>query len=189
VINIQPLDDYKFDIDLLAQEVLAIVDRVGLHKYHSQISLKHTTNDELGNPWYQGCGSLKYKFGEDFIDGNGNLIEQELKLEQSDFTEYNKELEGTYIYNVCSKLEKDYAIGRARIMALPHKKVMSMHTDTSKRLHLPIITNENCLMIIDNMLYHMPANGQVYIADTTKPHTALNANHNFTRYHLLFDLR
>jgi hypothetical protein len=178
---------YKFDNVELLSAVTDIIETVGLHKHHNQISLKHTENED-GNLWYQGCGSLKYKFGENFIDTNGNLIENEIKLEQKDFTVLNSNLKESYLSEVHDTIAKDYTFGRFRIMAMVHKKCMSMHTDTSKRIHIPVYTNENCLMIIDNRVYHMPADGNAYLTDTTKPHTALNANHSFMRLHLLFDL-
>lgn len=180
--------NYKFDLDRLVAESLKIVEDIGLHKFHNQISLKHTGNKKYGDPWYQGCGSLTFKFGEDFIDNVGSLIENEVKLSQSDFSTLNETLSGSYIEEVYNELEKDYNIGRARIMCLPHKKCMSMHVDTSKRIHIPLITNENCLMIINQQCYYMPADGGAYLTDVTLPHTALNANHNFARYHLLFDI-
>ena len=185
--NVEPLE-YNFDIQQLKDECENLVSTVGLHKHHNQISLKHTADELLDNPWYQGCGSLKYKFGEDFIDQNGNLKESEVKLEQTDFTTLNRALTGTYLEEVHDTVAQEYKFGRLRLMAMPHKKCMSIHTDTSKRIHIPIITNENCLMIINNQVYHMPANGNAYLTDTTKPHTALNANHSFMRLHLLFDL-
>ena len=181
--------DYNFDIIPLVDEVMDIVNAVGLHKHHSQISLKHTGNEKYGDFWYQGCGSLTYKFGENFIDKDGNLLENDIKLEQSDFSVLNSALGGTYLEDVISTIETHYDIGRIRIMGLAHKKVMSMHVDKTKRIHIPLVTNENCLMIIDNQLYNMPADGFAYLTDVTKPHTALNANHNFMRYHLLFDLK
>lgn len=180
--------DYQFDADILYLECFNIIDSVGFHKFHNQISLKHTGNPNHGNYWYQGCGSLKYKFGENFIDDAGNLIEQEVKLHQKDFTVLNSELKNTYIEKVHNIIAKKYKFGRMRIMAMPHKKCMSIHTDTAKRIHIPIETNENCLMIIDNKVHHMPANGKAYLTDTTKPHTALNANNDFLRIHLLVDL-
>ena len=180
--------DYNFDIEQLTSECKNLIDTVDLHKHHNQISLKHTADDLLDDLWYQGCGSLKYKFGEDFIDDDGNLKENTVKLEQKDFTRLNTALAGTYLEQVHNDIAKDYTFGRLRLMAMPHKKCMSMHTDTSKRIHIPIVTNENCLMIIDNQVHHMPANGKAYLTDTTKPHTALNANHSFMRLHLLFDL-
>ena len=179
---------YNFDIEKISYECQELLNNVGLHKHHNQISLKHTSNESAGNFWYQGCGSLKYKFGEDFFDDNGNLKEAKIKLTQSEFTIFNKELNGTYLESVHDTIAKDYNFGRMRVMAMPHKKCMSIHVDTSKRIHIPVVTNENCLMIIDNQVYHMPATGDAYLTDTTKPHTALNANHSFMRLHLLFDL-
>lgn len=181
------LEKYNFDISKIKNECDEIINKVGLHEHHNQISLKHTGNDKFGNNWYQGCGSLKYVFGEGGgLDSDGNPIEHEVKLTQSDFTVLNSELD--YLAHVHNVLSEDYDIGRFRIMAMKHKKVMSMHTDTSKRIHIPIITNENCLMVIDRVIYHMDADGSVYLTDTTKPHTAFNANHKFLRLHLLFDL-
>lgn len=185
--DVQPLG-YNFDIEKISNECQELINDVGLHKHHNQISLKHTSNELAGNFWYQGCGSLKYKFGENFIDENGNLKETEIKLTQFDFIIFNKELRGTYLESVHNIIAKDYKFGRMRLMGMPHKKCMSIHVDTSKRIHIPVITNENCLMIIKNRVYHMPATGNAYLTDTTKPHTALNANHNFMRLHLLFDL-
>ena len=185
--DVQPLE-YNFDIERLTTECQNVIDNIELHEYHNQISLKHTTNDLVGNVWYQGCGSLKYKFGKKLFDENGKLNTPEVKLEQSDFTELNNDLKSTYIEEVHDKVATDYRFGRMRIMAMSHKKCMSIHIDASKRIHIPLITNENCLMIIDNKVHHMPANGNAYLVDTTKPHTALNANHKFLRLHLLFDL-
>ena len=184
--DVQKLN-YKFDNLELLNEVNNIILKVGLHKHHNQISLKHTENVD-DNLWYQGCGSLKFKFGENFFDDNGNLKENEVKLGQADFTTLNKEVTGTYLEYVHNTIAQDYTFGRFRIMAMPHKKCMSIHTDTSKRIHIPVYSNENCLMIIDNKVHHMPADGSAYLTDTTKPHTALNANHSFMRLHLLFDL-
>ena len=185
--DVQELE-YDFDIEKLAEECLNLVSTVGLHKHHKQISLKHTADDLIDDLWYQGCGSLKYKLGEDFIDQNGDLIKSEVELTQTDFVRFNRALIGTYLQHVHDTVAKDYTFGRMRLMGLPHKKCMSIHTDTSKRIHIPVVTNENCLMIIDNTVYHLPATGKAYLTDTTKPHTALNANHSFMRLHLLFDL-
>jgi hypothetical protein len=175
--------DYSFDIKKLTEECNYLINNVGLHEHHYQISLKHTGIDDYGDKWYQGCGSLVYSF-----DGKNVPVERKTKLEQIDFVEVNSSLKNTYIEEIYNIVSNDYSIGRFRLMAIPHKKCMSMHVDTSKRIHIPVVTNENCLMIIDNQVYHMPSNGNAYLVDTTKPHTALNANHSFMRLHLLFDL-
>lgn len=182
--HIKTLDKYIFDIPLLVNEVTDIIHRIGLHEHHKQISLKHTKDNRYGDNWYQGTGSLKYSFA-----GESNPTERvESTLKQSDFTELSEEIKNLYLREVYDKISADFNIGRYRIMAMQHKKVMSIHTDTSKRIHIPIITNENCLMMIARQIYHMPADGHAYLVDTTKPHTAFNADHKLLRIHLLFDL-
>lgn len=171
--------DFDFDLEWLIDD-LSFLPKP--HEYHNQISLKNTKPDL--NDWYQGCGSLKYTFGSDF---DGNLTEKEQTLNQSDFKYYNEKLEGSYLLNVCLQIESMFDIGRARVMFLPHKKVMSYHSDTQKRIHIPLVTNENCRLVIEDTAHYLPA-GKAYLADTTKQHTAFNANHNFMRIHLLFDV-
>lgn len=181
---IETLEKYNFNIDKIKRQVLDIIDNVGLHEHHNQISLKHTGNSDYGDLWYQGTGSLKYSFG-----GESDPKERKEKiLTQSDFNVLHDEIKDTYLAHIHDELSKEYHIGRYRIMAMKHKKVMSIHTDTTKRIHIPVVTNENCLMMIERIIHHMPADGHAYLADTTKPHTAFNADHKLLRLHLLFDL-
>ena len=175
---------YYFNIEQLQKECDFLLDNVGLHKSHNQISLKHTEM-QLGDKWYQGCGSLKYKFDENF---SGKLVTNDIQLQQKDFCIFNNEIKDFYLKSVYDTISADYNIGRVRLMALHHKKVMSMHTDASRRIHVPVVTNENCMMVIDNNVFHLPADGSAYLTNTTKKHTAFNANHNFLRLHLLFDI-
>ena len=178
---------YNFNIKELQDSVELLLQNVSLHKHHNQISLKHTELDYEKDLWYEGTGSLTYKFGENFIV-DGKLVENEIKLEQHQFKVLNEQLKNTYIEHVYDCISKDFEFGRFRLMGMSHKKCMSIHIDKTKRVHIPVVTNENCLMIIDNTVHHMPADGNAYLTDTTKPHTALNANHSFMRLHLLFDL-
>ena len=39
-------------------------------------------------------------------------------------------------------------------------------------MHIPLVTNENRFMIVDDQLHRLPADGSIYIIDTTKNHTA-----------------
>ena len=56
------------------------------------------------------------------------------------------------------------------------KTCYTYHQDWSKRLHIPLITNENCFFIIDDKVSRHPADGRSYIVDTTKMHTFVNAS-------------
>lgn len=167
--------NYSYDIDLLKEECYNLIDTVGLHSETNQIGLKHTNKEYDRNLWYEGVGSFK----------NQKAL---ISLQQKDFTEFNKELVGTYTESIYKELNQDYNIGRVRIMGLPGQKCMTLHYDMTKRIHIPLVTNEDCLMIIDNEVIHMPADGSVYLTNTFKRHTALNANWDFMRLHLVFDL-
>ena len=43
------------------------------------------------------------------------------------------------------------------------RSTLSWHRDPEPRLHIPIITNPGCLMVIDNVAKHMPADGGVWL--------------------------
>jgi hypothetical protein len=173
--------DFYFDIEQLSKECNFLLENIGLHENHNQISLTHT-NFINENKWYQGCGSLTYQFN------GSDVTEKQIKLTEKDFSKFNNDIKDFYIKAVYDEICSKYKIGRVRLMSLQHKKVMSMHNDTSMRIHIPIVTNENCMMVVDGTVFHMPADGSAFLVDTTKPHTAFNANHKFTRLHLLFDL-
>jgi len=162
---------YQFDITKLAEESKQLFSEID--PISGQISLKHTESSEQENLWEEGTGSAI---------GAGKLINTK------DFTVLNERLRGTYIEEVHNVLAKDYNFGRMRLMKLTGRKCMSLHTDMEKRIHIPITTNENCLMIVDDEVIHMPADGNAYLVNTIKRHTALNSNKDFDRIHLMFDL-
>lgn len=82
------------------------------------------------------------------------------------------------IFNIpyINSILKDLKMFRTRVMILKSKTCYSYHKDLSKRIHIPIQTNENCFIILDRKVKHYPANGNYYVVDTTKYHTAINAS-------------
>ena len=56
-----------------------------------------------------------------------------------------------------------------------NQSTIRRQVDTEKRLHIPIITNPGAHLVIEDTANHLPADGTVYIADTTKYHTAFNS--------------
>jgi hypothetical protein len=161
---------FSFDIERLQEESNNLFEK--LCPASNQICLTHTKN-AVGNLWEEGVGSAL---------GAGKFINTK------DFTVLNEELKGTYIEEVYKTLFEKYPFGRMRLMKLTGRTCMSLHSDLEKRIHIPILTNENCLMIVDDEIIHMPADGNAYLVNTTKRHTALNSNKDFDRIHLLFDL-
>ena len=71
---------------------------------------------------------------------------------------------------------KDLGMYRTRVMRMHSKTCYSYHKDPTMRIHIPLITNDKCFMVIDDEVHRHPADGNHYIIDTTKMHTAVNAS-------------
>lgn len=111
--------------------------------------------------------------GKTYLYENGDL--RKYNLNQKDFTKINSFFKGTYVETVYKELDTYYNICRGRFMTLTHEnRAYSYHYDMTKRIHIPLITHEDCMFIVDDNLYKMPELGQAYMLDTTKKHTALN---------------
>ena len=65
---------------------------------------------------------------------------------------------------------------RTRLMNMKPKTCYSYHWDPTKRMHIPLITNENNFFVIDDEVSRYPADGSYYLIDTTKKHTFVNAS-------------
>ena len=74
-----------------------------------------------------------------------------------------------------NRLMEKYGMLRTRIMKSNPKTCLSMHNDMSKRIHIPLLTNPDCIMLIEDKTYHLEL-GKVYITNTTLRHTAVNAS-------------
>ena len=65
---------------------------------------------------------------------------------------------------------------RSRLMTMRETSCYSYHKDPTKRIHIPLVTNDKCFMVIDDIVHRYPADGNYYIVDTTKMHTAVNGS-------------
>ena len=65
---------------------------------------------------------------------------------------------------------------RSRLMTMRETSCYSYHKDPTKRIHIPLVTNDKCFMVIDDIVHRYPADGNYYIVDTTKMHTAINGS-------------
>lgn len=120
-------------------------------------------------PAYQGQIGLQSVIGNnDPFYATGRIGDKQ--HQEQDFTEYLFDMPYT------NSILKEYKVYRARIMTLMPKSCYSYHRDYSKRLHIPLITNEKCFLIVDKEVIHLPADGKVHIIDTTLQHTAVNAS-------------
>ncbi len=101
-----------------------------------------------------------------------------------DYSEFIKDYENTYFKEVYDVLSSKYKLGRIRILLKEPRSTLSWHRDPEPRLHIPIITNPGCLMVIDNVAMHMPADGSVWVTNNTKYHNAFNGGEE-NRIHLV----
>ena len=117
-------------------------------------------------------------------DSTGVEVSRDVKIDESKYTEFVKDFEHTYFKEVYEKLSSKFKLGRVRILLKEPRSTLSWHRDPEPRLHIPIITNPGCLMVIENVAKHLPANGSVYITNNVKYHNAFNGGEE-NRVHLV----
>ena len=79
---------------------------------------------------------------------------------------------------------KKFKLGRVRLLLKEPRSTLSWHKDPECRLHVPIITNPGCSMVIENVAKHLPADGRVWITNNTKYHNFFNGGEQ-ARIHLV----
>ena len=173
---------FSFSIDKLVKSWDYIVDSNNFDHEgfkHNQLALTSSIYEYDGkNIWHEGAGSVYY---------NINTDKKKIQLAEKDFTVFHPILKNTYFYEVYRELSTIYNLGRMRLMNLPSKSCLSWHYDENERIHIPIITNDGCHLVIQNSVHHLPADGSAYIVDTTNTHTAFNGGWD-DRYNLLIDV-
>ena len=117
-------------------------------------------------------------------DKSGNEVSRDVAIDESAYTELVPEFENTYFKEVIDVLTSKYKLGRVRILLKEPRSTLSWHRDPEPRLHVPIITNPGCLMVIENVAKHLPADGSVWITNNTKYHNAFNGGEE-NRVHLV----
>jgi hypothetical protein len=117
-------------------------------------------------------------------DKSGKEVSRDFGINEAEYSEFISDYDNTYFKEVFDTLSKKYKLGRVRILLKEPRSTLSWHRDPEPRLHIPIITNPGCLMVIDNVAKHMPADGSVWITNNTKYHNAFNGGEE-NRIHLV----
>ena len=117
-------------------------------------------------------------------DKSGAEVSRDININESEYSEFIPDYENTYFKEVFDVISSKYKLGRVRILLKEPRSTLSWHRDPEPRLHIPIITNPGCLMVIDNVAKHMPADGSVWITNNTKYHNAFNGGEE-NRIHLV----
>ena len=114
----------------------------------------------------------------------GNEVERDKNLDETLYTQFVNDFNHTYFKEVYEILSEKFKLGRVRILLKEPRSTLSWHRDPEPRLHIPIITNPGCMMVIENVAKHLPANGSVYITNNVKYHNAFNGGEE-NRVHLV----
>ena len=119
-----------------------------------------------------------------FPDESGKEVKRDKSIDESKYTEIVPEFKNTYLEEVYNTLKKKFKLGRVRILLKEPRSTLSWHRDPEPRLHIPIITNPGCKMVIEDVAKHMPADGSVTITNNTKYHNFFNGGEQ-DRIHLV----
>ena len=117
-------------------------------------------------------------------DSSGKEVTRDVSIDESKYTEFVEDFKNTYFKEVYDELSKRFKLGRVRLLLKEPRSTLSWHRDPEPRLHIPIITNYGCRMVIEDRAYHMPADGSVYLTNTTKYHNFFNGGEQ-ARIHLV----
>lgn len=161
---VETLDQIS-NIEKLVQEVSELISKVAAET--SQISCQMSTPES-----------------ENYLESTGSLSNLENKLEAA-YQFIPQSLKDTEI----AKIIQHYKGYRARIMRMEPRKCYSVHRDIFKRIHVPIVTNEQCWMIwpYENGCFHLEQ-GFAYLTDTTQAHTFINGHDSQIRIHLVMSI-
>ncbi len=117
-------------------------------------------------------------------DESGKEVSRDKPIDESKYTELTNDFKNTYFEEVYKILSSKFKLGRVRILLKEPRSTLSWHKDPEPRLHIPIITNPGCKMVIEDVAKHLPADGNVTITNNTKYHNFFNGGEQ-SRIHLV----
>ena len=165
--------ELRFDISKLRKDLDLILENKEFNSpgvtHFGAISLNQIPNDEesiKGN-------NIRGKYWT-IADETGKEVSRDIDIDESKYTKLVPEFNNTYFSEVYEVLSKRFKLGRVRLLLKEPRSTLSWHKDPECRLHIPIITNAGCSMVIENVAKHLPADGSVWITNNTKYHNFFN---------------
>ena len=178
------VEDLKFDI-------------LKLRKALKQVLLRKEYDDAVGTKYMAGISLNQIPGDPDSIkgenvkgiywtkpDSSGKEAVRAKRIDETKYTEFVKDLEDTYFKEVYDILSKKFKLGRVRILLKEPRSTLSWHRDPEPRLHIPIITNPGCIMVIEEIAKHLPADGSAWVTNNMKYHNFFNGGEE-DRIHLV----
>ena len=173
-----PVDHERLKLEIAELNIEKLLDR------HMQLCVQCRLGVQGEMQLLEGIGSLEKDWDAYDSAIHKSVPNKKNPLDQAMFTETCEIFKNTYIEDVLNLVNATMPIVRTRLMRSKMKTCLSMHRDYTRRIHIPIETNPNCFMVVDDQVLRLPF-GNVYLVDTTLSHTAINAS-STTRTHLVF---
>ena len=175
--------ELKFDISKLRKDLDLILENKKFNSpgvtHFGAISLNQIPNDDesiKGN-------NIRGKYWT-IADETGKEVSRDIDIDEAKYTQLVPEFNNTYFSEVYKVLSKRFKLGRVRLLLKEPRSTLSWHKDPECRLHIPIVTNAGCSMVIENVAKHLPADGSVWITNNTKYHNFFNGGEQ-PRVHLV----
>ena len=176
--------DLKFDILNLREALKQVLSR---KEYDDAVGTKYIAGISL-NQIPEDPDSIKGENVKGIYwtkpDSSGKEAKRAKRIDETKYTEFVKDLEDTYFKEVYDILSKKFKLGRVRILLKEPRSTLSWHRDPEPRLHIPIITNPGCIMVIEEVAKHLPADGSAWLTNNTKYHNFFNGGEE-DRVHLV----
>jgi hypothetical protein len=150
----------------MSYSVISPFDHLNMLSAYSQLENKIQWLTDLGKGKQVG---IQYAESEDpFLSAVGKKQKDRLETE---YCLTNPIFQNTIFEDIINK----YSLYRSRLMWVDRKTCYSIHQDSSLRLHIPLITNPDCMFIFPDkpQLTHLPV-GNIYIVNTLKKHSFCN---------------
>tara|TARA_B100000073_G_scaffold310082_1_gene282257 strand:+ start:315 stop:908 length:594 start_codon:yes stop_codon:yes gene_type:complete len=175
--------DLKFDISRLRKDLEKVLERKKFESpgvtHFGAIPLNRVPNDKSS---IEG-NNVRGKYWT-IADETGKEVSRDIDIDESKYTELVPEFEDTYFKEVYNSLKNRFKLGRVRLLLKEPRSTLSWHKDPEPRLHIPIVTNKGCMMVIENVAKHMPADGTATITNNKKFHNFFNGGEQ-ARVHLV----
>lgn len=178
---------YELYNDFLLQENSAVYDLLKHHK--STFDRAFPLNKEESGLKYRQLSFSKIRSSQNFL---ADLKRQDSLLFEKENVILLEDKIGPCLGEIIRKLS--HSLGRVRLAVLMANSEIQPHIDhggqNMMRLHLPLITNENCFFFSrqkgQTQKKHLPADGSMYTFNVGKRHWVINEG-NEPRLHLIID--
>ena len=176
--------ELKFDIKKLREDLDVILKKKGFTSPKGVSNFGAISLNQIPNNSDSIKGNNIRGVYWTIADESGKEVTRDVPIDESKYTQLVPEFENTYFNEVYKTLSKRFKLGRVRLLLKEPRSTLSWHKDPEPRLHIPIITNLGCSMVIENVAKHLPADGHVTITNNTKYHNFFNGGEQ-SRIHLV----